>query len=159
VYCRLLTVPDRQGIHSYSSPSGSLSSSSSFTTRTTPSPPFSFNTRPTCWSLLQKTFRASPFVLTSHTCSVPFDPPAAIVSGSSGDHDVLKTLPYTNVSGRMRYKVIKHTIPRSLDVTRLTCLCPPSSLMFQIFTTLSVPPVARHPRICGLTSSADTAPL
>jgi hypothetical protein len=73
------------------------------------------HTRPACWSLLQKAFRAPPFVLTSHTCSVPFDPPAAIVSGSSGDHDTLKTLPYTNVSGRTWYKVTEHTIPRSLD--------------------------------------------
>jgi hypothetical protein len=143
---------------SHSSPSGSLSPSSSLATRTTPSPTFSFNTRPACWSLLQKAFRTPPFVLIFHICNVPFDPPAAIVSGSSGDHTALKTFPYANVNGRTWYKVTEHTIPRSLDVTRLTCLCLPSSLIFQTFTTLSVPPVTRHPRICGLTSSADTAP-
>ena len=150
----------QQGIQrsSHSRPSNSLSPSSSLITRTTPSPPFSFNARPACWSLPRKAVRTSPFVLTFHTCSLPFDPPAAIVSGSSGDHDALKTLPYTTVSGRTWYKAIEHTIPRSLDIMRLTSLCPPSSLMFQTFTTLSVPPVTRHPRICGLTSSADTAP-
>ena len=30
--------------------------------------------------------------------------------------------------------------------------------MFQTLTALSVPPVAMHPRMCGFTSSAETAP-
>jgi hypothetical protein len=100
-------VLDRHGVQlsPHSSSSGSLSSSSSLVTRTTPSPPFSFNTRPACWSLLLNAFRAPPFVLTSHTCNVPFDPPAAIVSGSSGDHDALKTLPYGDVSERTDRKL------------------------------------------------------
>lgn len=33
-----------------------------------------------------------------------------------------------------------------------------SSVMFQILTSLSIPPVAIQPRICGLISSAAAAP-
>jgi hypothetical protein len=33
-----------------------------------------------------------------------------------------------------------------------------SSMTFQILTTLSIPPVTMHPRMWGLTSSAEAAP-
>ena len=52
------------------------------------------------------------------------------------------------------------TTPRSREVTRLTWRLPrsASSLTFQILTVLSMPPVAMHPRMCGLMSRADAAP-
>lgn len=52
------------------------------------------------------------------------------------------------------------TTPKSLDVTKLTFLLPPSasSTTFQTLTSLSVPPVTKHPFIWGFTSREDTAP-
>jgi hypothetical protein len=44
-------------------------------------------------------------------------------------------------------------------VTRLTFLTlSASASMFQTLTCLSVPPVTMQPRMCGLMSSAETAP-
>ncbi len=56
----------------------------------------------------------------------------------------------------------KLTTPKSRDVTRLTFRLPvaddASSVMFQILTCLSIPPVTMHPGMCGLTSRAEVAP-
>lgn len=58
----------------------------------------------------------------------------------------------------------KLTRSRSLDAAMLISLLRPfspsvsSSVTFQILTNLSIPPVAIHPRICGLMSSAAAAP-
>lgn len=56
------------------------------------------------------------------------------------------------------------TRPRSLDVAKLISLFLPfspsvsSSMIFQILTNLSIPPVAIHPLIWGLISKAAVAP-
>ena len=125
---------------------------------------FSLSTLPASASFGPRTLRAPAFAPTSQTCSFAFDPAAASVRGSSGDHEVEKTLPYnrhvsiqwiaTDCRARTR------TTPRSREVTRLTCRLPVSwsSATFQTLTTLSVPPVAMTPRICGLMSRAETAP-
>lgn len=123
---------------------------------------FSLIVLPASASLGPNTFRAPAFAPTSHTCSLAFEPAAARVSGSSGDHEVAKILPWKNHTqhNSEAYRWNEHTTPRSLDVTRLTFRLPVSwsSAMFHTLTTLSVPPVAMTPRTWGFTSSADTAP-
>jgi len=91
----LLFTTKRQVQQAYSSPSASLSSSS-LTTPITPPPlpsSFSFNARPASRSFAPNALRAPKVAPTSHIWSLAFDPAAASVRGSSGDHTVENTLP------------------------------------------------------------------
>ena len=76
-----------------SSSSPSLSISSSLTRPTRPAPFFSLSTFPASESLDANAFRAPRVAPTSQTCSLAFDPAAAIVSGSSGEKTAENTFP------------------------------------------------------------------
>jgi hypothetical protein len=47
-------------------------------------------------------FRAPAFAPTSQICSFAFEPAAATVSGSSGEKEAVKTLPYSRISARIQ---------------------------------------------------------
>lgn len=77
----------------------------------TPPPDFSLRFLPASANFGPRAFRAPPLALMSHTWSFPWDPAAARVSGSSGDHDVENTFPCNrmNMPPRKRREETHHT--------------------------------------------------
>ena len=72
----------------------------------------SFIACPASANLAPNTFRAPKFVPTSQICNFAFEPAAASVNGSSGDHTAEKTSPFRQVSTH-RVSLSKRSVKNS----------------------------------------------
>ena len=91
---------------------------------------FSFNARPASESLVPKTLRAPKFAPTSQICNLAFEPAAASVKGSSGDHTAENTSPcadkhhHSSARGYMKTHQSEIATGDEADLSLPTCLVP-----------------------------------